>query len=424
MAEAWTDKRARETLRRIFDAAVASADPAAAVRRHLPPKPKGRCVVVGAGKASAAMAAAFDAAWPDVDVSGVVVTRYGHAVPAGRIRIIEASHPVPDENSEQAARAMLDAVRGLAPDDLVVALISGGGSALMALPAGRMTLADKQAVNQALLRSGATIGDMNAVRKHLSAIKGGRLAAAARPARLVSLLISDVPGDDPAVIASGPTVPDPSTLADVAAIVARFGLALPRAALDVLAAGAETPKPGEIAGEVHVIAAPSQALAAAADVARAAGLAPLILGDAIEGEARELGTVMAGIARSVRAHGLPIAPPAVLLSGGETTVTIGAGSAGKGGRNTEFLLGFAVAAQGQPNIWAIAGDSDGIDGTEDAAGALVAPDSLARGRAKNLDARQYLAAHDSYTFFDSLGDLVRTGPTLTNVNDIRAVLIA
>jgi hydroxypyruvate reductase len=305
-----------------------------------------------------------------------------------------------------------------------VALISGGGSALMALPAGRMTLADKQAVNQALLRSGATIGEMNAVRKHLSRIKGGRLAAAARPARLVSLLISDVPGDDPAVIASGPTVPDPSTLADVEEIVARFRLALPAAATDVLAAGEETPKPGEIAGEVHVIAAPSQALAAAADVARAAGLTPLILGDAIEGEAREVATVMAGIARSVRAHALPVAPPAVLLSGGETTVTIGAGRAGRGGRNTEFLLAFAIAAQGQPGLWAIAGDSDGIDGTEDAAGALVAPDSVARGRAMGLDARQCLAAHDSYSWFDQLGDLVRTGPTLTNVNDIRAVLIA
>jgi glycerate 2-kinase len=408
----------------MFDAAVASADPAAAVARHLPARPKGRCVVVGAGKASAAMAAAFDAAWPDVDVSGVVVTRYGHAVPAGRIRIIEARHPVPDQNSEQAARAMLDAVRGLGSDDLVVALISGGGSALMALPAGKMTLADKQAVNQALLRSGATIGEMNAVRKHLSRIKGGRLAAAAQPARVVSLLISDVPGDDPAVIASGPTVPDPSTLADVNEIVARFRLELPAAAQDVLASGEETPKPGEVAGEVHVIAAPSQALAAAAEVARASGLAPLILGDAIEGEAREVATVMAGIARSVRAHGLPVAPPAVLLSGGETTVTIAKEQRpGKGGRNTEFLLSFAIAAQGQRGIFAIAGDSDGIDGTEDAAGALVTPDTVARGRDMNLDARRFLAAHDSYAFFDTLGDLVRTGPTLTNVNDIRAVLI-
>jgi glycerate 2-kinase len=410
-------------LRRIFDAAVASADPAAAIGRHLPEKPEGRCVVVGAGKASAAMAAAFDAAWPDVDVSGVVVTRYGHAVPAGRIRVMEAAHPVPDEASERAARAALAAVRGLGTDDLVVALMSGGGSALMALPAGKMTLADKQAINQALLRSGATIGEMNAVRKHLSRIKGGRLAAAARPARLCTLLISDVPGDDPAVIASGPTVPDPSTLADVAEIISRFRLDLPAAAKDVLAAAEETPKPGEIAGDVQVIAAPSQALAAAGEAARAAGLTPLILGDAIEGEARDVGTVLAGIARSVRANGWPVAPPAVLLSGGETTVTIGAGRAGKGGRNTEFLLGLAIATQGQSGVWAIAGDSDGIDGTEDAAGALVAPDTLGRGRAAGLDARQFLAAHDSYSYFDRLGDLVRTGPTLTNVNDIRAILI-
>jgi glycerate 2-kinase len=423
VADTWTDERARATLRRIFDAAVASAAPAAAVLRHLPEKPRGRCVVVGAGKASAAMAAAFDAAWPDVDLSGVVVTRYGHAVPAGRIAIIEAAHPVPDAASEKAARAVLEAVRDLGSDDLVVALISGGGSALMTLPAGAMTLADKRAVNEALLRSGATIGEMNAVRKHLSAIKGGRLAAAARPARLVSLLISDVPGDDPGVIASGPTVADPTTLADVEEIVARFRLDLPEAGKAVLAAGEETPKPGDVAGEVRIIAAPRLALAAAAETARLAGLAPLILGDAIEGEARELGTVMAGIARSVRAHGQPVAPPAVLLSGGETTVTIGRDGAGKGGRNTEFLLGFTVAAQGQPGVWAIAGDSDGIDGTEDAAGAVVTPDTLARGRAAGRDARRFLAAHDSYSYFDAIGDLVRTGPTLTNVNDIRAILV-
>jgi glycerate 2-kinase len=423
MREAWTDERARTILRQLFDRAVASAAPAAAVARHLPEKPKGRCVVVGAGKASAAMAAAFDAAWPDVDVSGVVVTRYGHAVPAKRIRIIEAAHPVPDMASVTAARSILDAVRNLDKDDLVVALMSGGGSALMTLPAGQMTLADKQAVNQALLLSGATITEMNAVRKHLSAIKGGRLALATRPARLVTLLISDVPGDDPATIASGATVPDPSTLADVAEIIARLDLKLPDAAKAVLAAGEETPKPGDIMGEVHIIAAPSQALAAAAEAAHAAGLSPLILGDAIEGEAREVGAVMAGMARSVRTHGLPLAPPAVLLSGGETTVTIGRERAGKGGRNTEFLLGFAVAVQGQAGIWAIAGDSDGIDGTEDAAGALVAPDTLTRGRSCGIDARRYLARHDSYSYFDRLGDLVRTGPTLTNVNDIRAVLI-
>jgi glycerate 2-kinase len=423
MRQAWTDERARTILRRLFDRAVASAAPAAAIARHLPEKPKGRCVVVGAGKASAAMAAALDAAWPDVDLSGVVVTRYGHAVPAGRIRIIEASHPVPDAASVTAARAVRDAVRNLGKDDLVVALMSGGGSALMTLPAGDMTLEDKRAVNKALLLSGATIGEMNAVRKHLSAIKGGRLAMAARPAQLVTLVISDVPGDDPAVIASGPTVPDSSTLSDVAEIIARLGLTLPDAAKAVLATGAETPKPGEIEGEVHIIAAPAQALAAAAETARAAGLTPLILGDALEGEARELGTVIAGIARSVQAHEWPVAPPAVLLSGGETTVTIGDRHAGKGGRNTEFLLGFAIATQGRAGFWAIAGDSDGIDGTEDAAGAVVAPDTLARGRAAGLDARQCLARHDSYSYFERLGDLVRTGPTLTNVNDIRAVLV-
>jgi glycerate 2-kinase len=423
MREAWTDAQARTILRQLFDRAVASAVPARAIARHLPEKPRGRCVVVGAGKASAAMAAAFEAAWPDVNVSGVVVTRYGHGVPAGRIRIMEAAHPVPDMSSVMAARAILDAVSDLGKNDLVVALMSGGGSALMTLPAGHMTLADKRVVNQALLLSGATIAEMNAVRKHLSAIKGGRLALATRPARLVTLLISDVPGDDPSTIASGPTVPDPSTLADVAEIIARLNLKLPDAAKAVLSTAEETPKPGEIVGEVHIIAAPSQALIAMADAARAAGLTPLILGDAIEGEAHEVGTVMAGIARSARTHGWPVAPPAVLLSGGETTVTIGSGRPGKGGRNTEFLLGFAVAAQGRTGVWAIAGDSDGIDGTEDAAGALVAPDTLSRGRACGLDARQSPAAHDSYSYFDKLGDLVRTGPTLTNVNDIRAVLI-
>lgn len=419
----WTDARARGALRAIFDAAVASADPGAAVSRHLPEKPLGRCIVVGAGKASAAMAAALDAAWPDVDLSGVVVTRYGHAVPAGRIEILESSHPVPDAASEAAARRILAAVTGLGPEDLVVALVSGGGSALMTLPAPGMTLADKQAVNRALLASGAAIGEMNAVRKHLSAIKGGRLAAAARPAKVVTLVISDVPGDDPGAIASGPTVADRSTLAEVAAIVARHGITLPPAAAAALATGTETPKPGEIDEDVRLIAAPSQALAAAAAAARGLGLAPLVLGDALEGESRELGTVMAGIARSVAAAGLPLAPPAVLLSGGETTVTIGRGPAGRGGRNTEFLLGFAVAAAGATGIYAIAGDSDGIDGTEDAAGAIVTPDTLGRGRAAGLDARAHLQGHDSYGFFAALGDLVVTGPTLTNVNDIRAVMV-
>lgn len=419
----WTDAESRAILRRLFDAAVASADPSAAVLRHLPEKPGGRCVVVGAGKASAAMAAALDAAWPDVDVSGVVVTRYGHAVPAGRIRILEASHPVPDTMSETAAREILAAVRGLTPDDLVVALISGGGSALMVAPAGRMTLADKQAVNRALLASGAAIGEMNAVRKHLSAIKGGRLAQAARPARLATLVISDVPGDDPAAIASGPTIGDASTIDEVREIIRRYQLDLPAAARAVIEAGAETPKPEALPGDVTIIAAPSLALEAAAAEAARSGITPLILGDAIEGEAREAGIVMAGIARSAQSKGLPVRAPAVLLSGGETTVSIGKGPAGAGGRNTEFLLGLAVGLGGAGGIFAIAGDSDGIDGTEDAAGAIVTPDTLARARQLGLDARAHLAAHDSYRYFDALGDLVKTGPTLTNVNDIRAILI-
>ncbi|MCC8940687.1 glycerate kinase [Bradyrhizobium sp. Arg68] len=420
----WTDLRARTALRQIFDAAIASADPKLTIAGALPAKPKGRCIVVGAGKASGAMAAGLDAAWPDVDLSGVIVTRHGHSVPAGRIEVLEASHPVPDETSEAAAVRMLRAVDGLSADDLVIALISGGGSALMTLPAPPMTLADKQAVNRALLASGATIAEMNVVRKHLSAIKGGRLALAARPARLTTLVISDVPGDDPAAIASGPTLPDPSTKADAQEIVRRFAIELPEAARRVLTEADETPKPGEIDADVRLLAAPSLALDAAARAARDAGLTPIILGDALEGEARELGTVMAGIARSVATQAQPGPAPAVLLSGGETTVTIGRGPAGRGGRNTEFLLALAVALSHAADIWAIAGDSDGIDGTEDAAGALIGPDTLQRAAAEGLDARAFLAAHDSYTFFDRLGDLVRTGPTLTNVNDIRAVLIA
>jgi len=410
-------------LRDIFDAAVASADPGAAVLRHLPEKPKGRCVVIGAGKASVTMAAALDAAWGDADLSGLVVTRHGQRAAAGRIEVLEASHPTPDAMSEDAGRRILAAVQGLTADDLVVALMSGGGSSLMVLPAGGMTLADKQAVNASLLASGANMVEMNAVRKHLSAIKGGRLALAAHPARVVTLAISDIPGDDPASIASGPTVADASTLAGVHEIVARYKIDLPFAAQAVLATGNETPKKLSAQNSVRVIAAPSLALAAAARVAVEAGLAPLILGDAIEGESRELGIVMAGIAHSCRLNGLPVKAPAVLLSGGETTVTIGKARAGRGGRNTEFLLGFAIAMAGEPDIFALAGDSDGIDGTEDAAGAIVAPNTLTRARAKNLDARQHLVAHDSYSFFAGVGDLVRTGPTDTNVNDIRAVLI-
>jgi len=420
---AWNDTSARDALNRIFMTAVASADPSKVLQQHLPSPPRGRCVVVGAGKASAAMAAALEAAWPNVDLSGVVVTRYGHAVPTGRIEIIEASHPVPDDRSAEAAKRILAAVEGLTADDMVIALISGGGSALMVSPAEGMTLADKMAVNRALLASGATISEMNAVRKHLSRIKGGRLALAAKPARVVSLLISDVPGDDPSEIASGPTVADPSDIETVREIVSRYALDLPENVRKVLEKGEETPKAGDIAEDIRLIAAPSLALQAAADEAVKLGLTPLILGDSLEGESRDVGAVMAGIAISARRKGLPLKGPAVLLSGGETTVTIGKGPAGKGGRNTEFLLSLALTLKGADGIWAIAGDSDGIDGVEDAAGAVVTPDTLARMRAAGVDPRQSLVSHDSYMAFRAAGDLVVTGPTLTNVNDIRAILI-
>ncbi|AUC12748.1 glycerate kinase [Rhizobium sp. Y9] len=420
---AWNDTSARDALNRIFMTAVISADPSKVLQQHLPSPPRGRCVVVGAGKASAAMAAALEAAWPSVDLSGVVVTRYGHAVPTGRIEIIEASHPVPDDRSAEAAKRILAAVEGLTADDMVIALISGGGSALMVSPAEGMTLADKMAVNRALLASGATISEMNAVRKHLSRIKGGRLALAAKPARVVSLLISDVPGDDPSEIASGPTVADPSDIETVREIVSRYALDLPENVRKVLEKGEETPKAGDIAEDIRLIAAPSLALQAAADEAAKLGLTPLILGDSLEGESRDVGAVMAGIAISARRKGLPLKGPAVLLSGGETTVTIGKGPAGKGGRNTEFLLSLALTLKGADGIWAIAGDSDGIDGVEDAAGAVVTPDTLARMRAAGVDPRQSLVSHDSYTAFRAAGDLVVTGPTLTNVNDIRAILI-
>lgn len=418
-----TDANARALLRRLFDAAVDRAAPGEAIVPLLPPKPVGKCVVIGAGKASAAMAAAVDAAWSDVDLSGVVVTRDGYKVPVGRIEIIEASHPVPDHRSEVAARRILAAVEGLGPDDLVLALMSGGGSALMVMPGPGMTLADKQEVNRRLLASGATISEMNAVRKHLSMIKGGRLAAAAAPARLISLVISDIPGDDPAAIASGPTLADVSTIADVRAILARRSIVLPASAQAIIDAGVETPKPGDFAQDVRMVATPALSLAHAAEVARGAGFNALILGDAIEGEAREAGIVMAGIARSVREHGVPVAAPAVLLSGGETTVTIDKNGAGRGGRNTEFQLALALALDGMDRIWALSCDTDGIDGTEDAAGSIVTPDTIDRAKGQGLDARSFLTAHDSYTYFDATGDLVLTGPTMTNVNDFRAILV-
>jgi glycerate 2-kinase len=433
----WDDTSARAALRTLFDAAVAAADARRVLAAHLPAKPTGRCVVVGAGKSAAVMAAALEDAWPDVKLTGTVVTRYGHAVPTRHIEVIEASHPVPDANSERGARRLLQRVHGLGPNDLVLALISGGGSALCAAPAPGLTLADKQDINRALLASGATITEMNCVRKHLSAIKGGRLAAAAAPARVVTLAISDVPGDDPAVIASGPTVPDPTTFADARALIARYRITpSPAAAARLASATEETPKPGELPNsDFRLIATPLMALLKVADTARALGLTPLILGDALEGEAAQAGILLAGIARCVAAHGQPLAPPAVLLSGGETTVTLGqdhiggCSPAGRGGRNTEFLLSLAVAlgtqtGDGTPRIWAAAGDTDGIDGTEDAAGAIITPDTLARARAAGLDPRAVLTGHDSYTLFDKIGDLIKTGPTLTNVNDIRAILIA
>jgi glycerate 2-kinase len=422
----WDDTRARQALRSLFDAAVAAADPRKVLAAHLPDKPSGRCIVVGGGKSAAVMAAALEDAWPDLPLQGTVVTRYGHAVPTRRIEVIEASHPVPDANSERGALRLLERVRDLQPGDLVLALMSGGASALLAAPAPGLTLADKQSVNRALLACGANISEMNCVRKHLSAIKGGRLAAAAAPARVVTLAISDVPGDDPAVIGSGPTVPDPTTFADARAIVARYGIdPSPAVAARLAQDDDETPKPGSLPdAEFRLIAAPMMALCQAAQIARGLGLTPIILGDALEGEAREMGTVMAGIARSIRTHGEPAPPPTVLLSGGETTVTMGHGPAGHGGRNTEFLLGLAVALDGAPAIWAAAGDTDGVDGMDEVAGALLTPDTLARVRAKGLDPRRMLAGHDSHSLFDAAGDLILTGPTLTNVNDFRAILIA
>ncbi len=420
----WTDERARAALRTLFDAAVAAADPRKVLAAHLPPKPKGRCIVVGCGKSAAVMAAALEDAWPDVPMQGTVVTRYGHHVPTRGIEVIEASHPVPDHNSEDGARRLLERVQGLREEDMVLALISGGGSALCAAPAPGLTLADKQAINRALLASGANISEMNCVRKHLSAIKGGRLAAAARPAHVVTLAISDVPGDDPAVIASGPTVPDPTTFADARAIISRYGIdPSPTVAQHLIQAADETPSELDNA-EFHLIATPMMALTQIAETARGMGLAPLVLGDALEGELREVGTLMAGIARSIAAHGQPLQAPAVVLSGGETTVTLTRQLAGHGGRNTEFLLALAVALNGAPGVWAIAGDTDGLDGMDDIAGAIVTPDTLDRARAAGLDPRAMLAGHDSHTLFDRIGDTIRTGPTLTNVNDVRAILIA
>ena len=404
-------------LRQMFDAAVAATQPDICVPAHLPDPPTGRTVVVGAGKASAAMARALEQNWQG-PLEGLVVTRYGHGVPCERIELVEAAHPVPDETGRDAAQRILGLVSGLTADDLVVALISGGGSSLLTLPAPGLTLADKQAVNATLLQSGAPIDAMNCVRKHLSAIKGGRLARAAAPARLEALLVSDVPSDDPAIIASGPTVPDPTTFADARAVIERYGVAVPAEVEAHLAAGAdESPKPGNPCfanTAVRLIAAPSMALAATADVARAAGYAVETLGDAIEGEAR---TVAAEHAR----RALAAAPGTIILSGGELTVTLTGG--GRGGPNAEYALALALALDGAPNIHALACDTDGIDGSEDNAGARIGPDTLARAAAADVDPRAALAANDSYGVFATIGDLVITGPTHTNVNDFRAILI-
>ncbi|HZD26918.1 MAG TPA: glycerate kinase [Alphaproteobacteria bacterium] len=407
-------------LRAMFDAAVTAADPRHCLPPHLPAPPTGRTVVVGAGKAAASMAQAVEAHWPG-ELTGLVVTRYGHALPTKRIEVVEAAHPVPDDAGLQAAERILALAGELGAEDLLLALISGGGSALLTLPAPGLSLADKQAVNRALLRCGARIDEINTVRKHLSAIKGGRLAAAAAPARLCALLISDVPGDDPAVIASGPTVPDPSTLAEARAILDRYDIEPPAAvAAHLDRPDSETPKPGDpcFAGSHAVIVArPQQSLEAAAELAREAGYAVELLGDDLEGEARALGAEHARLALRRRGEGRRLA----ILSGGETTVTVKGG--GRGGRNVEYLAGLALEANGAAGIHALACDTDGIDGTEDNAGAVVAPDSLARARAAGLDPAAMLEDNDAYGLFRALGDLVVTGPTLTNVNDFRAILI-
>jgi len=411
-------------LRRMFDAAIASAQPARCLPPHLPAPPKGRTIVIGAGKASAAMAAALEAHWPG-PLEGLVVTRYGYAVPCDRIEIVEAAHPVPDAAGLRASERIQALVSGLGSDDLVIALISGGGSALLVAPGPGLTLQDKQDINAALLRSGATISEMNCVRRHLSSLKGGRLGAACHPAKLVTLLISDVPGDDPIDIASGPTVADATTCGQALAIVHRYGIALPAAVRVSMEDGLlESVKPGDprLAGsDVRMITAPQVALEAAAEVARQAGLPAYILGDSLEGEARDLGKAMAGIARQVRLHGQPFTPPCVILSGGETTVTVR--GRGRGGRNVEFLLSLGVALDGLAGVHALAGDTDGVDGAEEIAGALLRPDSLARAWAQGINPRARLDDNDGHGFFTALGDSVVTGPTLTNVNDFRAIIV-
>ncbi len=422
-------RKPRDFLRFLLDAALAASIPARVLPSHLPKAPQGRTLVVGAGKAAAAMAKAVEDHWRG-DLSGVVVTRYGYGMRCRRIEVVEASHPVPDAAGLAAAERILDSVKRLTRDDLVLCLISGGASALLALPAPGISLADKRALTQDLLRCGASISELNCVRKHLSAIKGGRLAAAAAPAKVVTLAISDVPGDDPAVIGSGPTVADPSTFAEARAILAKYRIVPPAPiARHLEAATDETPKPGDrrLAGARYVmIATPQAALQAAADAARKRGVTPVILGDAIEGEARDAAMVHAGIAQAVaqghfRLGSVAPRPPLVLLSGGETTVTVT--HDGRGGRNSVFALALALALKGAPGIYGLACDTDGTDGTEDNAGAIITPDTLARAIRRRVDLKALLAADDSWAAFDALGDLIVTGPTRTNVNDFRAILV-
>lgn len=427
----------REFLAHLYGVAVERALPLTGMAPHLPKPPKGRTLVLGAGKAGGSMAQALEALWPaDAPLSGLVVTRYGHIPPrpeglASRIEVVEAAHPVPDAAGLKAAERILALTEGLTADDLVLCLISGGGSALLTLPADGLTLEDKQRINKQLLESGAHIGEMNCVRKHLSRIKGGRLAAACAPAQVVTLTISDVPGDDPAVIASGPTVPDATTCADAMAILDRYGIEVPAPVRAQLKSGAlETPKPSDAVFQghiTHLIATPQQSLEAAAAAARAAGIDAHILSDEMEGESREVGKVHGALARAVALRAAPFAKPCVILSGGETTVTIRPrqpGQAkGRGGRAGEFCLGLAGALAGQPGVWALAADTDGIDGVEDNAGAFVAPDTLARAVAQGRKLADHLDRNDAYGYFEAIGDLLVTGPTHTNVNDFRALLI-
>ena len=428
-------------LRQLFDAAVKRALPIDNTAAFLPAVPKGRTLVLGAGKAAGAMAHAVEALWPkDAPLSGMVVTRYGHTperplgVPA-RLKVVEASHPVPDAAGLAAAEEILQLTKGLTADDLVLCLISGGGSALLTLPAEGLSLAEKQAINQALLKSGANISEMNCVRKHLSRIKGGRLAAACAPARVVTLTISDVPGDDPSIIASGPTVPDPTTCADALGILQRYNIEVSPTVLEALQqATFETPKPGHVVfqnNQVHLIATPAQSLQAAAALAESKGLRAYVLSDELEGESREVGKVHAALARASAKGMGPFVRPCVILSGGETTVTVQSGKVksgvkpreGRGGRAGEFCMGLALALQGQQGVWALAADTDGIDGIEDNAGAMVTPDTLNRASAAGLSLEEHLACNDAYGYFQALNDLVFSGPTHTNVNDFRAILV-